>query len=182
MALSILLLLKGYVRTDFGREDAPVKIIGQPDGKLLVLGETGDSYLQKGDFALVRYLPDGTLDETFGNAGKVITVIGRGKRARASSGVLQKDGKTILVGSAQGAAYQPDYAMVRYHPDGRIDKTFGNKGKVITNVSRFGDYGMSIVIQPDEKILLAGNSKDLIINSKLEDYCLPFALRPKPSA
>ena len=72
---------------------------------------------------------------------------------------LQKDGKIILIGSAK-AAYQSDYAMVRYHTDGRIDKSFGNKGKVLTNVSKYGDVGTSIANQPDGKILLAGNSKE----------------------
>lgn len=150
---------KGYVRTDFGKEDIPAKIIGQPDGKLLVLGKTVDSDLKKSDFALVRYLPDGTLDAIFGNEGKVITTIGVGKEANARSGLLQKDGKIILIGSAK-AAYQSDYAMVRYHTDGRIDKSFGNKGKVLTNVSKYGDVGTSIANQPDGKILLAGNSKE----------------------
>jgi len=159
----------GYVRTDFGKRDIPAKIIGQPDGKLLVLGKTEDIYLQKSDFVLARYLSDGTLDETFGNKGKVITTIGVGKQAIVRSGLLQRDGKIILVGSAQGL-YQPDYAMVRYHADGQLDESFGSKGKVITSVSQLDDIGESVVIQADEKILLAGTSREWASHLTLVRY------------
>src|SRR2546423_8144633 len=59
----------GKVLTNFGSSyDEPVDIAHQPDGKILVLGESG-TYI---NYTLARYLPNGTLDTTFGSGGKVV--------------------------------------------------------------------------------------------------------------
>jgi sugar lactone lactonase YvrE len=59
----------GRVLTDFGPGswDRAAAVAIQADGKLVVAGASN------GDFALVRYLPDGTLDATCGSQGKVFT-------------------------------------------------------------------------------------------------------------
>src|SRR5262249_31124309 len=67
----------GMVTTDFGGTDKAQSVVLQPDGKVLVGGWTEDSRYpfptSAANFALARYNPDGTLDSTFGSAGKVIT-------------------------------------------------------------------------------------------------------------
>lgn len=148
----------GYVHTDLGKNESTSKVLYQRDGKLLIIGFAHEDY-EKSDFAIARYLPNGTLDESFGNKGKIITKIGSGGAAWATDAILQKDGKILVAGYAEGA-YQSDYAMVRYHVDGQLDKSFGNKGKVIKSISPLGDRGASIVIQEDDKIILAGNSEE----------------------
>src|SRR6267143_785698 len=61
----------GKVVTDFTNgTDWLSRIAVQPDGKIVAIGDTFPS--RRG--ALARYNPDGTLDVTFGNGGKVITV------------------------------------------------------------------------------------------------------------
>ena len=160
----------GFVDTTFGeegkviigfseKEETPAKILLQKDQKIIVIGRTNIYAGQKGEFALARFLPTGDLDEAFGQEGKVTTVIGYGEEAYPADGALQADGKIIVMGSAMGQ-YQPDYAMVRYLPNGQLDNTFGNRGKTITNVSPYGDRGSAMLLQPDGKILVVGNSQE----------------------
>src|SRR4051812_43426309 len=54
--------------------DRAYAVAVQPDGKILVGGEyNGNGSIGAGDFAVARYLPDGTLDTTFGTGGRVTT-------------------------------------------------------------------------------------------------------------
>ncbi len=67
----------GTVVTDFMGDDAPIAVIIQPDGKALVAGTSvnlNNSSFSR--FALARYNPDGSLDSTFGNGGRVLTSFG----------------------------------------------------------------------------------------------------------
>jgi uncharacterized delta-60 repeat protein len=61
----------GIVRTGLASDARAMAI--QADGKIVVAGYTAGT---KYNFALVRYNTDGTLDNTFGTGGKVITPIG----------------------------------------------------------------------------------------------------------
>jgi uncharacterized delta-60 repeat protein len=99
----------GTVTTDGGLGGI-LALVLQPDGKLVAAGEG------EGGFALVRYLPDGRLDPTFGTGGTVTTNFGDFTFAL----VLQPDGKLVAAGGAGG-----DFALARYLPDGSLDATFG---------------------------------------------------------
>ena len=92
----------------------------QADGKILVTGGMGT---ETGDFELTRYDVDGSLDETFGLAGTVRTDLGGADFARAVG--VQADGKIIVSGESDG-----DFGVVRYHPDGTLDRKFGRRGIV----------------------------------------------------
>jgi hypothetical protein len=58
----------GIVTTDLGGFDAASAPILQPDGKLVALGISSSG--ETSDFALARYLSDGSLDATFGVGGR----------------------------------------------------------------------------------------------------------------
>jgi uncharacterized delta-60 repeat protein len=130
-------------------------VLIQPDGKIVVAGnEVGLS------FALTRYNPDGTLDTTFGNGGKVTT----GTYGFQPSAVLQPDGKIILVawtGATSGGG-QPA-PMARYNADGSLDTTFGINGlgsvdfaAMTPFVELAYSFAQQVALQPDGKILVAG--------------------------
>src|SRR6266540_4059662 len=55
------------------RYDLAFAMTLQPDGKIVVVGETRGSTATKYDAAVVRYTPAGALDTTFGSGGKVTT-------------------------------------------------------------------------------------------------------------
>ena len=72
----------------------------QPDGKIVVAGEAGNS--NHPDFAVARYNADGILDTTFGDHGLVTTQFGP-DWSRGMSVVVQPDGRCyrhwrILIG------------------------------------------------------------------------------------
>lgn len=146
----------GIVTTNFGNsEDFAGEILVQPDKKNLLIGWSYDGISE--DFALARYLPDGHLDETFGNVGKVITDF-QGKDNTATKGALQADGKILVVGSFRlGVIGFGDKVMlVRYLPDGNLDPSFGVGGIVSTGIDSVPIFGLAVAVQSDDRIVVAG--------------------------
>jgi uncharacterized delta-60 repeat protein len=93
-----------------GGMTAPAAVLREADGKLVVVGTTVDGGNRK--FTVVRYLPNGSPDTSFGTAGVITTAIGDG--GYATSGLLTPEGKVLVAGSAQaGTALK--LAMARYN-------------------------------------------------------------------
>ena len=100
----------GIVVTDFGVDETGNDLLVQPDGKIVVVGKstgTGDS-----DILLVRYNSGGSLDDTFGVNGKVITDPGNASDS-GNSIALQTDGKLLVGGASNG-----DVLLARYADEG----------------------------------------------------------------
>jgi uncharacterized delta-60 repeat protein len=113
------------------------------------------------DFALARYNPNGTLDTSFGDGGRV-TETSRSLTADIIRGMaVQQDGKIVVAGVSYEdvATLGPngDFMIARYLPDGQDDLTFGIGGLMTTD---FGDSSYdepyAVVIQPDGRIVLGG--------------------------
>jgi uncharacterized delta-60 repeat protein len=150
--------LTGKVLTDVGSgsTDDASAIAVQSDGKILVAGSSDAS--GSGDFAVVRYNADGSLDMSFNSTGKVLTDIGSGTGDSAMAIAVQSDGK-ILVGGASYDLGPNDFAIVRYNVNGTLDLSFGTNGKVLTDLgSSSSDSATAMALQNDGKILLAGYS------------------------
>ena len=106
----------------------------QPDGKIVTAGlryNGGSSNFY--DVAVSRFRADGTADTTFGGTGTVFTDVS-GQSDRAHAVLIQPDGK-ILVGGTGGDGPHFFFVLARYNPDGSLDSTFGNGGKVVTDSS-----------------------------------------------
>jgi uncharacterized delta-60 repeat protein len=145
----------GMVQTIFetGNSQAESAVVLE-DGRILA-GGTVTAGANR-DFALVRYLPNGALDTSFGYGGKVITPISAGNDYCYSI-ALQPDGKILAAGRALDGV-EADFALVRYHQNGALDPTFGTGGKVVTPVGASEDSAQSIAVQKDGKIVVAGYS------------------------
>ncbi|WP_018615322.1 hypothetical protein [Segetibacter koreensis] len=143
--------ITGKVLTDFGYTDIAFAIAIQGDGKLIVAGYTG----YEGKFTLVRYNKDGSLDNTFGNNGKVITDFGGGSSS-ATSIAIQDDGKLVVGGNVYFDSTYGDFVLARYNPDGSLDKAFGNGGKSVTDFGVSNDGAFSLAIQTNGKIVQGG--------------------------
>ena len=126
----------------------------QPDGKILVTGPTHNG--TNLDFGMVRLQPNGSLDQSFGNGGKVITALSNGDDYSWSC-ALQPDGKILLAGNSPLAG-SPVFALARYHANGSLDTGFGDQGKVRTPVGPAVSRGRSVAVQSDGKILLGGSA------------------------
>src|SRR5437763_2817462 len=154
----------GRVRTDFpGLAAVPSSVVIQPDGKIVVAGGAFPLFTFLGNFELVRYNPNGSLDRSFGNGGIVTTTFPEG--SYASDVALQPDGKIIAAGTVfvdfiPGESSNTDFALARYNPDGTADTTFGNGGQASTDFVGLEDDAFSVLIQPDGKIVAVGSANN----------------------
>jgi uncharacterized delta-60 repeat protein len=155
----------GKVTTDFpGLAAVASSVVVQPDGKILVAGGAFPGFTFAGDFKLVRYNPDGSLDTSFG-AGGIVTTSFPGQGSYAFALTLQSDGKIIAAGTdfvnfSTNDSSNTDFALERYNPDGTPDTTFGNGGQVTTDFDGFNDDVFSVLVQPDGEIIAVGSAKN----------------------
>ena len=142
----------GIVTTHIGlKYNIAYSMVIQEDDKIILAGEANDSLFS--DFALVRYLSDGSMDSVFGKNGIVRTMLSETDDI-AKSVLVQADGKILAAGSAQDGFSNQNCALVRYNQDGSLDDAFGSNGIAITDISN--EMGNSVALQSDNKIVLAG--------------------------
>ncbi|MGK0440331.1 MAG: putative delta-60 repeat protein [Pseudohongiellaceae bacterium] len=139
----------GMVTTNISSLSASIGL--QSDGKIVVAGMNTAT----NQFAVIRYDTDGSLDASFDGDG--IANVTVGGYDIGYSLAIQDDDK-ILVGGYDGA--NGSYGLVRLDTDGSLDATFDTDGIVSTDVTAAGDWGQSLALQSDGKILLAGYFDD----------------------
>jgi uncharacterized delta-60 repeat protein len=104
---------------------------------------------------VVRLLPAGGLDMSFGEGGLVTLGFGRARQSGAFQMAVQPDGDIVLGGYADGAP-----ALARLLPDGAPDSSFGHNGRPIAPRWRPGK-ATGLAILPGGGILLAGTGRTL---------------------
>ncbi len=124
------------------------EVARQADGKIVVLGTAHSSVGILSDFALVRLLSDGSLDTTFGDEGRVTTDFD-GRYDEGLALALQSDGKIVAAGSSTGVV-----AVARYLPDGSLDPTFNNDGRLLLDLG-VEARARDLAIQGNGKIVVA---------------------------
>ncbi|MFL5331337.1 MAG: hypothetical protein ACJ8C4_20815 [Gemmataceae bacterium] len=152
----------GIVITDFAeKRDIATCVTLQNDGKIVVAGTAVRNSSDYDHFAVVRYNTDGTLDSTFGIAGKLvcpISLIGDFARGVAIDGA----GNIVVTGTAtydNNGAWSNELATARFLPNGDLDVGFATAGMRITHVTT-NDSGRGLALQADGKIVVAGYSAD----------------------
>jgi len=144
----------GKVVMDFGVGDNAVNALAiQADGRIVVVGGMHNG--SNGDFAVYRFLPNGTPDTTFSVDGLVHTGFGSGRDDGAADLAI-KSGKITVAGTTcDSSGTNCDFALARYNSNGTLDTTFSNDGKVTTNI--FGnDRGSAVAVQGNGKIVVTG--------------------------
>jgi uncharacterized delta-60 repeat protein len=130
----------------------------QADGKIVVAGEAESDTAD--DFATARYNPDGSLDSSFGTAGRVTTDF-FGFRDFASGVAIQTDGKILVGGSCKKSQSDDsyDFALVRYNSNGSLDGSFGSGGKVTLDLGGNAEELLNtILVQSDGRIIVAART------------------------
>lgn len=132
----------------------------QADGKVLLVGDAVT--VGRGqDIALVRRLKDGRPDLGFGVDGKVITPVAAGAGSDSGLAVaVQPDGKIVVAGSTDRGAGQGgiEFVVLRYLRNGAPDTAFGEGGRVTIPFGPEADRARAVAIQPDGRIVVAGDS------------------------
>ncbi len=141
----------GKVFTDIDSGgDIVQDIVLQPDGKIIAVGYSYTSTSVRG--AIVRYRPNGSLDNTFGTNGKILI-----PAVYLRDSALQPDGKIVVAGYT-GSSPNYDFYIARLNADGTFDTTFNGTGTLILDLSTVSDNAYSVKIQPDGKILVGGSA------------------------
>src|SRR5215208_4034560 len=131
-----------------GAED----VVIQPDGRIVVTGSVIDGRSNR-YFAALRYLPDGSLDGSFGSGGLVVADLGAFEDARAVA--LQRDGKIVVAGETDCETARC-FAAMRLNPDGSPDPTFGAGGVVRVPFYLHAAWANDVAIDGAGRIVMAG--------------------------
>ncbi len=91
-----------------------------PDGRIMIAGGITEQPIQR-DGALLRLLPNGTLDPTFGDAGVLQVDLGENE---VFMSLLVGDDGSLTVGGRQGG----EVLLMRFGADGLPDTAFGQDG------------------------------------------------------
>ena len=107
------------------------------------------------------------LDAGFGQGGKQFVDIGPQEAPNGTNGpqtdgnnhaaamALQSDGKIVVAGIASNG-YNRDFALARLNNNGSLDATFDGNGKLLLPMSEGFDRALAVVMQSDQKIVVAG--------------------------
>ena len=151
----------GVIDTSFGPDGTgKVSITSAAVGRGLLVDENDNLFVTGYSYADVAKLtPDGLLDNTFGTNGVVQTDFGSGIGSSTGlRGSLQSDGKILLAGrvnsTVDGQAANK-FAALRLLPNGSLDATFGNGGKLVVEFPGQSDSAFPITFSEDG-IFVAG--------------------------
>ena len=142
----------GKVITDLGANDYAFDLAIQDDGGIVVVGERQAASTDR--MVVQRYRPNGTLDPDFGDGGTVLT--GFGRRFQSANAVAIAPAGRIVVAGSTSNGITSRSAVARYLTDGRLDRSFGDDGRVTTDVSSSGEQLTDVAVQPDGRIVAAG--------------------------
>jgi uncharacterized delta-60 repeat protein len=119
----------------------------QADGNIVVGGRfSAVNGIVRNNIA--RLNADGTLDRTFAEGSS------HGVNGEVSALAIQAEGGIIVGGTFSQAGQFQTSNLARFHPDGRVDKTFGGE-----NATEPGANGSvyALAVQADGKIVVGGN-------------------------
>nr|WP_237440418.1 hypothetical protein [Alcanivorax sp. DP30] len=159
-------LVDGSIDASFGEQgfamlpsaatgEVPASVAIQSDGKLLVAGH--GSINGNTELLVARYNADGSPDLSFGNNG-LVAVGASTSWNTATSALIQSDGKIVVAGysDAVTGSYDPAVSVVRLNADGSLDSGFAVGGKLLINMSSYGEQIYAMAQQADGKLLLSG--------------------------
>lgn len=149
----------GIVLTNLGLDANGNQIQAVPGA--VALQSNGDIVVAVGvggpDVGLVRYLPNGTRDTTFGNGGfAAFPDLGIGSIRPGLA--VQSDDKLVWAGEATADnGTNAAFAVVRFNANGTLDRGFGSGGVATSTFANSNVQGaQTVLVQPDGKILAGG--------------------------
>lgn len=136
----------------------------QPDGKIVVGGEYGEVNYSS---CILRFMPDGQLDTSFGDNGMVINEsydhLGYLSMSVGESVCIAPDGRIYLCGwratpdEYWGSVF--DSKIICVDQDGNFVTTFGENGVLEYSFSEVIDVIQDSEVMPDGKLLVGGQAE-----------------------
>ncbi len=167
----VRVLANGNIDTGFGASGTTTTSMGfgydrafgvQVDsgGRIVAAGESFNG--SNGDFAVARYLTDGSPDLAFSLDGWLRTGLVGPSYSDGARGVrIQSDGR-IVVGGFTAGVDSLDFGVVRYEAaDGSLDTSFGGGDGIATMTLGAYDVALAMDLQVNSRIVLAGYTDPL---------------------
>jgi uncharacterized delta-60 repeat protein len=154
--------------TDLSAYEDAWRMAIQPDDRIVVVGM---SEIGSAQGLILRYEPNGPLDQNFGTGGYVAL------EEMTAEDVALESGGNILV---CGAGSPPGFRVMRFLPNGTVDEAFGDQGITLMPFPSGNSVAVCITVHPDGRIITGGwattsNGADLALFR-----CMPDGL-PDPS-
>ncbi|MET0772137.1 MAG: hypothetical protein ABWZ82_03555 [Candidatus Limnocylindrales bacterium] len=145
----------GMVTTDLqpDQQEEALAVAIAPDGSIVVAGYSGFD----ATMALARYLPDGSLDPSFGTGG----IVAGTTPGRLYAVAIDAHGHIVVAGGRDipdGTTDFSDLLLARFLVDGTLDTSFGEEGVVVVDVDGATNTLRELAILPDGRILASGES------------------------
>jgi uncharacterized delta-60 repeat protein len=161
----------GIVTTNLGLYDQAhsqvFSISLQSDGKIVAAGHSynGSSY----DWAVVRYKPDGSLDDTFDSDGKVITPIPSIYYNGNNSVAVLNTGKIIVSGTSyHNVSTKHDFTLAQYNTDGSLDTNFGGDDGIATvDFGNSSEVANGMALDRHGRAVVVGSSDEAFATARI---------------
>ncbi|MGV3695993.1 T9SS type A sorting domain-containing protein [Flavobacterium sp.] len=131
-------------------------IIIQPDGKIILAGHTANNTTFRWETILVRYHANGSLDDSFGQNGMVITALPV-LDCTITALALQPDGNIVAAGYTGTGPSGNQILVIRYDSAGQLDPSFANNGILIATPGVGSNTEVSSLLLTNSKIILGGS-------------------------
>jgi uncharacterized delta-60 repeat protein len=144
------------------------RLVEAEDGRIVATGDAwfGLTMPFTAHMALARFGRNGQLDGGFGSSGSTLTQVpaeqtGNEAPSQGWDAAIQRDGRIVVAGRYFGGRepFSFGWAVVRYRPDGSIDRSFGRDG-FVTSVRGPGQAAAAVVVQPGGQLVVGGTSTD----------------------
>jgi uncharacterized delta-60 repeat protein len=134
-------------------------------GKIVVAAQ-----LTQGPMVVVRLNTNGRPDTSFGSNGAGYVSISTLNNGDVAAVAVQSDDRVLVAGINPGTASTgSDIGLARFNPNGTPDTAFGAGGMVVSPLPN-AERARSLAIQPDGKIVVAGDSYDLSLTNGTDPF------------
>jgi uncharacterized delta-60 repeat protein len=151
----------GFVLTAIGASDFYGSAVIQRNGKIDVAAVEVDPTTLLWNILLVQYNSDGSLDQTFGTGGYVITSLANGQNFTLGSLSLAPGARLIVVGGSSGGSAPGGLILAEFNHDGSLDQSFGSGGIVTT--TSFQDAAGNTFTSPSGNALAFDRSGRILV-------------------
>jgi uncharacterized delta-60 repeat protein len=146
----------GLATASFGGTEQGYSVVLLPDGRIVLAGSRYTASQWVSDFALVRFLADGTLDTSFGTGG--LATADGGPWDTGEKIIRLPSGKLLVAGSSSGASDETDFMLARFEADGALDTTFGTAGFLRADFSTSVDECHEVAIAGPDLVVAGGGT------------------------
>jgi uncharacterized delta-60 repeat protein len=158
----------GMVTTDVRGDEPPdrsdvASAVGiDSKGRIVVAGGSLDDLVSEGgtnDFAIARYLADGSLDTSFARDGTRTIKLSEGADFVTDLAIDGQDRIVVAGYASVGRLTNFDFAVARLLESGALDPGFGKGGKVRTNFGSTSDRGHAVGLVGQGRIVVVGETR-----------------------